>query len=110
MQHALVDVIADIQAWAAKSNHQPFKDAAAGWVDAIETQVSGDLQMVDCLERLDSKADAIADAKHLLCETMGLDLDMPMAEVLASCDAVFRGFMGMPARTADTSAAERRTA
>ncbi len=107
MQHALVDVIADIQAWAAKSNHQPFKDAAAGWVDAIETQVSGDLQMVDCLERLDATTDALRAAKETLCRTMGLEVDMPMLDVLTAADAVFRGLVGI---AEETDAADRRTA
>jgi hypothetical protein len=99
-------VIADIQHWAAKSNHQPFKDAASGWVEAIERQVAGDLQAVECLERLDATGDAVAAAKRSLCEVMGLEPDMSAADIYAACEAVFRGFMSID----DTTSANRRTA
>lgn len=95
MQHALVDVAAEIQAWAAKSKHEPFREAAAGWVTAIERQVTGDLQAVDALKRLDETGDAITYAKGALCEAMGLDAGVPMLELLQSCKAVFDSFMQM---------------
>ncbi len=93
MQHALVDIAASIQHWAAKSNHQPFRDAAAEWVAAIDEQVTGDLQAVECLERLDQKTDAIAQAKHSLCAVMGIDPKTDMAEVLKTAEITFRSFL-----------------
>lgn len=90
MRHALVDIAASIQSWAGKSQHQPFKDAAAEWVAAIETQVTSDLQAVECLERLDEKTDAIKAAKESLCRAMGLEPDMPMVELLQTCEVTFQ--------------------
>lgn len=90
MQHALVDIAASIQHWAAKSNHQPFRDAAAEWVAAIDEQVTGDLQVVECLDRLDQKTDAIKAAKESLCCAMGLEPDMPMVELLRTCEVTFQ--------------------
>jgi hypothetical protein len=87
-------VIADIQHWAAKSRHQPFKDAAAGWVEALTRQVEGDLQTVDVLNRLDAKTDATQAAKASLCAVMGLEPSMPLVDLHQACEAVFRGFMG----------------
>jgi hypothetical protein len=99
VQHALTDVMAEIQAWSAKSKHEPFREAAQGWVAAIERQVAGDLQAVDVLNRLDEKGSETAGAKRALCEVMGLDGGVSMLELLQTCKAVFESFMEMEAKS-----------
>jgi hypothetical protein len=99
VQHALVDVAAEIQTWAAKTASEPFREAAGRWVAAIERQVSGDLQAVDALNRLDERGSATAEAKRSLCEVMGLDGGVPMLDLLQACKAVFESLMQMDTAT-----------
>jgi hypothetical protein len=105
MQHALVDVAAEIQTWAAKTASEPFREAAGRWVAAIERQVSGDLQAVDALKRMDATGDAITEAKRALCTTIGLDEQTPMVDLLRACQATFVGFMQLDESAKGTEAA-----
>ena len=90
MEHSLTAVLNEVQAWAAKSNHAPFKAAAAGWALVLAEQVATDLQTVDCLTNLDEKTDAIKAAKESLCRAMGLEPDMPIVELLRTCEVTFQ--------------------
>ena len=90
MTHPLTPVIEEIETVKGAVKAPWFHKHADEWLRILGEQVATDLQAVDCLTNLDEKTDAIKAAKESLCRAMGLEPDMPMVELLRTCEVTFQ--------------------
>lgn len=95
MTHPLTGVLEEISVVREQVQAPWFRKHADQWMQAIRDQIAADLASVDCLQRLDAKADEIKAAKDALCTTMGIDLGTDMVVLLQTADVVFKGFVGL---------------
>lgn len=100
MNHPLTEVIDEISTVRERVQAPWFRAKADKWLQVLTDRVTADLQTVDVLTRLDAKSDAIANAKHSLCETMGIASDTDMVEVLQTAKVTFESFLQLEAEHA----------